>query len=239
MLKNIILFTTNLLFFTNVLAKPYFTKVSVIPEFIDGLNIDQIEKCENYYEKKCSLFQTKNIVEEISKENQCIEKKMAQKKACKQALAIRHITYYQAFEMRRYSNKIVVFSTRSLADAQDTFYIVDKKGELIELTVNDALVNKNPNYITLKKKYPNLALTSFIYWKNEFVNLQPDIFPELYSSINSSFQNLVFKQELRDNFCVACKPVAIAYIAYQFNSNSQFINPKLLKIDILPESFSR
>lgn len=239
MLKNIILFTTNLLIFTNVLAKPYLAKVSVIPEFIGGLNIDQIENCEDYSEKKCSIFQTNNLADEIFKENQCIEKKMAQKKDCKQALSIRHITYYSAQEMRRYSNKTIVFSTRSFADAQDTFYIVDKKGELIELTTNDILVNKDPNYVILKKKYPNLALTSFIHWKNDFVNLQPDIFPELHASLNSSIQNLVFKQELRDNFCVACKPVAIAYIAYQFNQNSQFINPKLLKIDILPESFSR
>lgn len=239
MLKNIILSILNLLIFTNVLAKPNLTKVSVIPEFIGGLNIDQIEKCENHYEKKCSLFQTKNTGEEIFQKKQCIEKKMAQEKVCRQASAIHHITYYEPFQMRRYSNKIVVFSTLSFADAQETFYIVDKKGELIELTMNDALVNKNPNYALLKKKYPNLALTSFIYWKNDFVNLQPDTFPELHSSSNSLILNLVFKQELRDNFCVACKPVAIAYIAYQFNPDSQFINTKLLKIDTLPESFSR
>lgn len=61
-------------------------------------------------------------------------KKMAHDKTCKQAYSIRKVTGYPSYNMRQYSNKIVIFFTTSIADAQDTHYIVDKKGELVELT---------------------------------------------------------------------------------------------------------
>ena len=193
-----------------------------------ALNVHQIEKCEEFYTRSCTT--TKKISDvgtKIMQEQPCIKSKMHSDQSCHQAYLIRQFTNYPPTKIQQYPQNISVFYITAIADGQTVFYIVDSTGNLIELTDELTLVKSDPAYIRLKRKYPNLSFTTFLFWSRQEKNQ----FPKLYSS-KSSIQ-LVFKQELRDGPCVACKNIAIAYIVYKFTSSGHFIGTKLLRIHVL------
>lgn len=219
---------------------------NIIPEFVGGLNVRQINQCEVNYIKKCSISESQSGMEGITKQWACMESAMSKDKSCAQAYMIHKLTSYPPTNIRQFDKKIAVFTTTALADGQITFYIVDKRGQLIRLTEDDNLVNKDPNYILLKKTYPNLSFTSFIFWsklyEDVFPKFQPLTTPTKTNPIKTTTQpisQLVFKQELRDGPCVACEPLAIVYVAYQFNPLDEFTNIQLLKIEPLPKKLNK
>ena len=196
-----------------------------------SLDIKQIQKCENNYDKICAVPDAKTVGEELSKKWSCMKEKMKVDKSCKQAYLIRDITGYSPTELRSYPRGIVVFTITSLADDQISFYIVDKDGKLFGLANdNYQQINTNQTYNQLKKSYPNLSFTNFIFWSVPSENQFPK------TSFDGSNLQLIFKQELRDGACIACKPVAIAYVAYIFNARGKFSGIKILKIETLSHS---
>ncbi len=210
-IKSIILFFS--LFIISSLAFAKQNNIQFVPEFVGGLNVSQINACENKYAKICP---------HASQFSSCIEKQMAKDKSCIQALKIRQLTA-PATEMRKYG-KITVFYTTSLGDDIDTYYMVDTKGNLISLDTNLNL-NSNKDYLLLKQKYPNTILTDFLYW----TKANEDLFPKS-QMLGNKDQQLIFRQDLQDGECVACKKIGVADIAYEFNQKGGFIRSKLLKI---------
>jgi hypothetical protein len=222
------------LFWLAILPLGAFAMNDVVASFVGGLNINQIQQCEKIYEKSCAVPDAKTLGEELSQKWPCMKAKMKQDNTCQQAYMIQHLTDYPPSEMKEYPNKMVVFTITALADGQTIFYIVDKSGRFIELTADEKLVSSNKNYAALKKLYPELSLTTFISWSETDKNQ----FPKSYLLKDKSTQ-LVFKQELRDGPCVACKPVAIAEVAYYFNTTGKFSSTQVLKIETLIQSFSK
>ncbi|GEM_PF-2509981 len=197
-----------------------------VPEFSGGLNISQITACEKKYKDLCPIVNAKSPMEGIVQQESCIEKKMAGDKSCIQASKIRQLTSYAPTALKQYG-PVTVFNTTSLADGVTTFYMVDAKGLLIELTTNLDL-DKDNNYLALKKKYPNLTLTRFLHW----TKVNEDLFPNSQLFFNND-QQLIFKQELRDGDCVACAVKGVAEVAYEFNSEGAFLRSTLLKVTAL------
>jgi len=203
---------------------------SIIASLKNPLDIQQIQKCEKYYGNICAFPETRYLADEIAKQWPCMNQKMRYDKSCYQAYLIRENTGYPPQEMRIYSKNISVFTIVTLADDQTEFFIVDKPGDLIKLTQDEKLVATTQYYIRLKKRYPELTLTTFIAWSKPFQTP----FPKEYLS-NDSIK-LVFQQELRDGPCVACKSVGIATVAYVFDKQGKFITVKILKIKPLVQS---
>jgi hypothetical protein len=198
-----------------------------IPAFAGGLNISQITDCETHYKKTCPIINAKTAMDGIAQQEPCIEKKMMLNKSCAQASAIRKLTSYSPTKIKKYGS-VVVFYTTSLADGIDTYYIVDTAGNLIKL--NDKIdLNQNKQYLQLKQKYPNIALTSFLYW----TKINEDLFPKNHLLANKN-QQLIFKQDLRDDNCLRCKRIGFANVAYEFNPHGVFLASKVLKVNPLP-----
>lgn len=189
-----------------------------VSEFVGGLNISQIKSCETKYKKACPIVNAKTAVEWISEEWSCVEKKMAMDKICIQASKIRQLTSYPATELRK-SKHVSIFTITTLADAQTIFYIVDAKGKLMHLS-DDLDLSVDKNYLSLKKRYPNIALTNFIYF---------DLYPKS-RMLSNKHQQLIFRQELRDGACVGCSTIGIADIAYEFDQYGVYVHRKLHKI---------
>ncbi len=193
--------------------------IKFVPEFVGGLNISQIKSCEIKYSKLCPL--KKSIMN--TQQWPCIEKKMAQDKSCIQAGKIRELTGYPAIKFNQYGS-VTVFTFTTIADGVDVFYMVDTKGQLIPLDTEIDL-SQNSQYATLKKKYPEIALTGFLYW----AKVNENLFPKSRLLPNKN-QQLIFKQELRSPDCVACAKVGIVEMAYEFNPKGAFIQPRVLSI---------
>lgn len=194
--------------------------IKFVPEFVDGLNIPQIKNCEKKYSKLCPLMK-KSIMN--TQQWPCIEEKMAHDKSCMQAHKIRQLTGYPASKFKQYGS-VTVFTFTTIADGVDVFYMVDTKGQLISLNTEMDL-SQNSQYATLKKKYPEIALTGFLYW----TKVNEDLFPKTHLLPNKNRQ-LIFKQELRSPDCVACSKVGIVEMAYEFNPKGVFIQAGVLSI---------
>lgn len=203
--------------------------------FTGSLDIKQIKKCENDYEKICSMPEAKSLGEELAKKWLCMKEKMKFDKSCRQNYLIRDVTGYPPTELRRYPRGVVVFNIITLADGQTDFFIVDKDGKLLSLADNndEQLINTNQIYNKLKKNYPNLSFTNFVFWSVPFENRFPK------TSFDGSNLQLIFKQELKDGPCVACNPVAIVHVAYIFDARGKFSGTKILKIEPLSKFFRR
>jgi hypothetical protein len=205
--------------------------------FAGGLDIKKIQQCEKYYEKICKPSKAKTGGEEPFKKWSCVKEKMKLDQSCRQAYLIHDMTNYPPTELRSYPKGVAVFTITTLADGQTIFYIVDKKGQLINLAdyndENERLIKENPIYKKLKKHYPDLSFTDFIFWSVPF----EDQFPK--TSFDGTHIQLIFKQELRDGPCVACKPVAVAQIAYTFDAQGKFSGVKILKVEPLTKLFKR
>lgn len=193
-----------------------------VKEFVGGLDSSKISYCENKYATICFTPAT-TAADGIAKQWACMKQKMAQDSACIQAYKIRELTYYPATEIKN-DGKISVFYITTLADDVNVFYIVDADGRLIALT-DDLDLNKNKNYRELKQQFPNVAFTNFIYWEK----INENLFPRSYILPNH-IQQLVFRQALKDGYCVACKTVGIADVAYRFNAHGAYLGVKLLNV---------
>ncbi len=156
-----------------------------------------------------------------------IEEKMAKDKSCIQASKIRQLTSYPATNIQKYGS-VTVFEVITIADGINIFYMVDTKGGLISLD-SDLNLKANKKYSILKKKYPDITLTKFLYW----IKINENLFPKSQILINKN-QQLIFQQELLDGECVACPRIGIADIAYEFDQNGVYLGSKLLKITPLP-----
>ncbi len=196
-------------------------------EFVGGLNISQITSCEKQYENDCRTVNAKTAMDGVSQQWRCMERKMAKNKFCAQASKIRQLTFYPATDIRKYG-LIAVFDITTLADGINTYYMVDTHGSLISLD-SDLNLGDNKNYFLLKKKYPGIALTKFLYW----TKVNENLFPKSHTLPNKN-QQLIFRQELRDGECVACPRIGIADIAYEFDQYGVYLRSKLLKITMLP-----
>ena len=193
--------------------------IRLVPEFLGGLNISQIKNCEKYYAKACPVRNGKMDFQQWP----CIEKKMAKDKSCVQASKIRQLTGYPAIKFKQYGS-VTVFTFTTIADGIDIFYMVDTKGQLIPLNTTMDL-SKNNHYAALKKKYPDIALTGFLYW----TKVNEDLFPKTHILPNKN-QQLIFRQELRSPDCVACATVGIVEMAYEFNPKGVYLQSKALSI---------
>ncbi len=193
--------------------------IKTVPEFLGGLNVSQINSCEQKYKKACPLKNAKIDTQQW----ECIEKKMAKDKTCIQASKIREHTGYPAIKFKQYGS-VTVFTFTTLADGVDVFYMVDTKGQLISL--NTAMnLDKNNHYVALKKKYPEIALTGFLSW----AKINEDLFPKTRMLPNKNLQ-LIFKQELKSPDCVACEKVGIVEMAYEFNQQGEYLESKIISI---------
>lgn len=205
------------LFATSLLADS--EVVRPVPEFLGGLNVSQIIKCEKIYSKVCPAGKTVMSAQQSA----CIEKKMAKDKRCIQASKIRQLIGYPAMELKKYG-PVTVFSFTTMADGIDVFYMVDSKGQLIPLNTSMDL-SKEKNFSSLKEKYPEIALTGFLYW----TKINEDLFPKT-RILPTKNQQLLFKQELRSPDCVACPKVGVVEMAYEFNSKGAYLHAKPLSI---------
>ncbi len=193
--------------------------IKTVPAFRGGLNVTQITNCEKKYTKVCPLGNAVISSEQWS----CIEKKMAKDKLCIQASKIRQLTGYPAEKFKRYG-LVTVFTFTTFADGVDVFYMADTKGQLIPL--NTAMdLNNNNHYAALKKKYPEIALTGFLYW----TKINENLFPKTRTLPNKN-QQLIFRQELRSPDCVACEKVGIVEMAYEFNQQGVYLQSKALSV---------
>lgn len=193
--------------------------IKPVPEFLGGLNVSQIIKCEKIYSKVCPAGKSIMSAEQWA----CIEKKMAKDKRCIQASKIRRLTGYPATELKKYG-PVTVFSFTTIADGIDVFYMVDSKGQLIPLHTSMDLGGVN-HFAELKKSYPEVALTGFLYW----TKINENLFPKNRILPNSN-QQLLFKQELRSPDCVACAKVGVVEMAYEFNAKGAYLYAKPLSI---------
>lgn len=193
--------------------------IKSVPEFRGGLNISQIKNCEKKYAKLCPVEKSTMGTQQWP----CIEKKMAKDKSCLQASKIRQHTGYPAIKFKKYGH-VTVFTFSTIADGVDVFYMVDTKGQLIALNTEMNLSGNN-HYVALKKKYPEIALTGFLYW----TKINEDLFPKAHSLPNKN-QQLIFKQELRSPDCVACANVGVVEMAYEFDPKGVYLSSKVLSI---------
>lgn len=218
MIKKILI----LLFFINlVIAKNMNYKF--ISEFKGGLDTNNISRCESSYSKQCKPSKAKYALDAITKEWDCVEKKLQKDLTCTDAYMIRKLTGYPYEQVRQYKHNISVFYTTSLADAIDSFYMVDSCGKFIELSDDESLLLKNVVYKKLKDKYKDLTLMTILYFDKPFENQFP-------SFQDDDIIQLIFKQDIKEHGCVGCKNIAIAFIAYEFSNSGEFIGTKLLKI---------
>ncbi len=217
-------------------------QITYIPEFVGGLNLSQIIHCEHKYQKSCAdvtakLIREKAGITQALHASQrcdcgwgpCIDKKINQDKFCAQASLINQLAYYPlpSTEIKKYG-PIAVFYTTSIADAQQSYYMVDTKGRLISLAT-DFDLSANKNYLRLKKKYPNIALTTSPYW----IKVNENLFPKSHILSNKK-QQLIFKQALKDSDCVACPMIGRADIAYEFDQKGVYLRSKLLTVTPRP-----
>ena len=202
-----------------------------VPEFIGGLNLQQINDCEAIYSKQCrGVIYQDDKVPRMFQYWECINQKMSKDISCKMAFTIRENIGHPINNLKQYG-KITVFSVLTIADGQDVFYIVDNSGQLIDLTSDDGLVKNNPRYLELKEIYPNVSLTAFIASNKRLNNKHNSLYNNFPTpKVNSSTIELIFRQELRDGYCVACKTVGTAYLAYRFNLG-KFVDVRLLKVE--------
>ena len=201
-----------------------------VPEFIGGLDIEQIQSCKEKYDILCMTSKAKTALtgKELVEKWSCMEDKMSRDKACVQAYQIQRLAFYPPEKLKKYG-PVTVFNVTSLADAQQVFYLVDTKGKLISLTSHIDL-HKNKTYRDLEKEYPKIALTTFLHWKK----LHEDLFPQSHVLHNHN-QALIFQQTLRDGGCLACATVGIAEIAYEFTPAGIFVGSHLEKIISVPK----
>lgn len=195
----------------------------VISEFNGGLNINNINRCESLYSKQCKQTKVMSALEATTKEWDCVEKKLYKDLTCKDAYMLRKLTNYPYMQAKKYKSNISVFYTTSLADGINSFYIVDSRGKFIELSDDESLLFKNSLYKKLKSKYNDLTLMTILYFDKPFENQFP-------SFQDDDIIQLIFKQDIKEHGCVACKNIAIAFIAYEFSNSGEFIGTKLLKV---------
>ena len=94
------------------------------------------------------------------------------------------------------------------------YYIVDTKGHLITRNTDLNLI-QNESYLALKKKYPNIVLTSFLYW----TKVNEDLFPKSHFLPGN-------EQQLQT--------VGVADVAYEFDQHGGYIDSGLLKVTPVP-----
>jgi len=226
MYKKIILLYV-LLFITAAFAQ---NEKQLIPEFKGGLKINQIEDCLHRHKKLCEQ-KTKpsaTALETSSLQISCLNKQLATDKTCYQAKKLQEmIAGATLLNMQEYNDLVTVFNIVFNADGIEVFYMVDKAGHVIQLSTNIAL-SSYQTYRSLKQKYPDIMLTTFLYW----TKINEDLFPKAVVLPNKNLL-LIFKQELRNGECVACEKVGIAQIAYEFDQQGIYIGSKLLKISAL------
>jgi hypothetical protein len=188
------------------------SEIYSVPAFMGGLNLPTIKYCEDHYQKLCPIRQTKNTIEATTLQWSCIKMKMAKDKSCAQAKQIRKMYGMPATNFRQYG-PVSVFYTTTLADGIDQYYMVDSAGKVISLTTHLDL-STNKTYLILRKKYPDIGQTQFLYW----TKINENLFP-------------------RSHTCVACAKVGILDVAYEFNPKGIYLKSALVKITPMSNKF--
>lgn len=192
------------------------------PAFLDGLNVANVLACETKYQKECPAPKDEKSMDEKVAHDNCVTEKLSKDKACLQASKIRELTFYPAAQIKKYG-QVSVFNNTSFADGVESFYMVDIKGHLIALT-DQLNLSKNKVFIKIKKKYPNVSLTTMLAWNKE----NEDLFPKLLET--SEKDSLVFKQVLSDGGCVACARVGVVEVAYEYTKSGVYLGASVVKV---------
>jgi hypothetical protein len=189
------------------------------------LNREKINHCERTYKERCRPKDDRVYDVDLD----CMGTYLAQAKACEQAYDIYRLGAYPPTGMRLYNKKIVVLKILYLSGF-DGFYMVDNKGKLIGLSTDEGLLNKNAEYIALKKIYSDLILSDSVVWSESDEERYPK-----QEQLGKGFLRLIFKQKLRNNIFSYADVIGIAYLGYEFNSVDEFVGIHLLKVESLPE----
>ena len=197
------------------------SNVQPVPAFMHGLNAAHVIACEKKYQNACPLAR-QNDGAALHEQDECINKKLANDKACEQASAIRAVAFYPANHIKKYG-QVSVFNVTTLADGVDVFHMVDIKGNFISLTT-DVDLDRNKTYQEIIKQYPKAELTTLLYWKKQ----QARLFPQVKAV--SGGDQLIFTQTLRDGGCVACATVGVAEVAYLFSATGVYQCVKVVSV---------
>ncbi len=148
-----------------------------------------------------------------------LSKELGSNKQCKQAIFLAsQFAWPYPNTIQSNGNLTTFYTVRG--DGQTAYYMLDKQGQLMALT--DQLdITQDSYYTVLAKRYPPQG------YNQVSLSLSATQAPT-FVSLNDGTQRVMFKQAVKYGACVACKQIATANIAYDFNKNGFFVGANLL-----------
>lgn len=199
---------------------PLITYGEIVPEFIGGLNVAQINKCELECENQ--THENKNNITDEWSVLSCFNFYLPKSESCKQFRKLYELSG-SAYDFKQYG-AITLFKDGRPTNGPGTRYLmVDKRGNMINFHDNEVSgLTTDKNYKNLIKQHLHIELSN------------PDVMvsPSYRILLDKNIQ-LIFKQELFNGPCRGCSKIGVAEIAYEFNKYGEFVKGKLIKLIIL------
>lgn len=186
------------------------TDVSDIPSFMGGIDEVVVNRCNAEMDTVCHV--NDGLVQYL----ECAKKTFANSQ-CDQNAAFLEEERGFFDVINQYGNVSVVKAKVYAADHSEDFFMVDKKGELVQL-VTKVDLTKSPHYHKLSQQFKSIELMP-----------SATSMPQVEILAKDGTTRVVFSQLLL-NGCHSCEQVGIARIAYDFSVKGEFLGVQLIEI---------
>ena len=188
----------------------------------DGINSDKLNKCL-YNSDQTGFKEILVKPENHQLLNSDLTAELKSKEYCKQAEAIHSITHYlPAPQSLKMYHAVNVYYAYTGATAQKTYFIIDNKGQILQLTKNIKLTASD-GYLALNSKYPTKGFDTPTLTNH--TNNYP-----ISSNLPNESSRLIFSQDITLGNCATCKKIGIANIAYDFDKKGYYIQSDVVSV---------
>ncbi len=188
----------------------------------DGINSDRLNKC--LYNSDQTAFKEVLVNPENHQLlNSDLTAEFKSKDYCKQAAAIYSITHYlPAPQSLKMYHAVNVYYAYTGATAQKTYFMIDNKGQILQLTKNIKL-SASDGYLALNNKYPTKGVDT------PTLTNHASNYP-ISSNLPDEASRLVFAQDITLGNCATCKKIGTANIAYDFDKKGYYIQSDVVSV---------
>lgn len=179
-----------------------------------GIQGKALQTCRAQATHQCKMPFGKSYVD-------CLKPVLEKIPACAQSLVFLDKTQGDIQSVHRGKRVDVVYANVLAADQASAYFMVSHAGELIELT-GEIDPKSSSEYQALLTEYPNATLWPL----TDLIKLPP------IQKLPHSAERVVFKQTITDG-CHACKKLAVAEVAYDFDNKGHFEKASLIGLKSL------
>lgn len=185
--------------------------VVLLEAFKGGLDEEDIERCSSEIIGFCETSDSFKSYLDCSKSH------MQALPYCKQNLALLNEKMGVFKVIKHYGSVYLVNADVLAADHSEEYFMIDKQGELVDLTSNLDM-KKIEDFDIIAKKYPKVSL-----WPTAYAN--PKVETQKDGKVRLIFQQLLL------NGCFACEQVGIAHVAYDFSATGKYLGARVIELD--------